>query len=85
MCHVTGLVTTPFDVLKTRLMTQGSSGRYKNIFDATAKIMAEEGPGAFLKGWQPRLVWISLGGCVFFTALEQFKKSFVPQEEVQKS
>eukprot|EP01023_Acetabularia_acetabulum_P017756 TRINITY_DN18907_c0_g1_i11.p2 TRINITY_DN18907_c0_g1~~TRINITY_DN18907_c0_g1_i11.p2 ORF type:complete len:309 (+),score=70.43 TRINITY_DN18907_c0_g1_i11:246-1172(+) len=76
----TGAVTTPFDVLKTRLMTQGSSGVYKNVFDATVKIAQEEGLSAFLKGWEPRVTWIAIGGCVFFTALEQAKKVFVPQQ-----
>ncbi|GMH39456.1 hypothetical protein BSKO_07354 [Bryopsis sp. KO-2023] len=80
----TGLVTTPFDVLKTRLMTQGSTGRYANVFDATKKILQEEGAGAFFKGWQPRLIWISIGGCVFFTALEQSRKLFLPKSHVEK-
>lgn len=35
---LTGLVTTPLDVLKTRLMVQGASGRYKNLFDATYQV-----------------------------------------------
>jgi len=74
----TGFVTTPFDVLKTRLMTQGSRGEYKNLFDAVRKITAEEGATAFFKGWQARLLWISIGGCVFFTALEQARNVFVP-------
>eukprot|EP01025_Chloroclados_australasicus_P006055 TRINITY_DN11990_c0_g3_i2.p2 TRINITY_DN11990_c0_g3~~TRINITY_DN11990_c0_g3_i2.p2 ORF type:complete len:354 (+),score=33.87 TRINITY_DN11990_c0_g3_i2:112-1173(+) len=77
----TGAVTTPFDVLKTRLMTQGASGVYKNVFDATIKIAQEEGAAAFFKGWEPRVMWISLGGCVFFTALEEAKKVFVPQQK----
>ena len=29
-----------------------------------------------LQGWQARVVWISLGGCVFFTALEEAQKAF---------
>jgi hypothetical protein len=31
-------VTTPLDVLKTRLMTQGTTGRYKNLVDATLQV-----------------------------------------------
>jgi hypothetical protein len=71
-------VTTPLDVLKTRLMTQGTSGRYKNIVDATLTIARTEGLGAFMSGWQPRLLWISLGGFVFFPALEAAKQLFSP-------
>ncbi|GFH18963.1 uncharacterized protein HaLaN_15847 [Haematococcus lacustris] len=75
----TGLVTTPLDVLKTRLMTQGANGRYKSLVDAVVQIARDEGTAAFLKGWQPRLIWISLGGFVFFPVLEASKKAFAPQ------
>jgi hypothetical protein len=73
-----GIVTTPLDVLKTRLMTQGASGRYKNLLDATLTIAKTEGWAAFMSGWQPRLIWISLGGFVFFPALEAAKDLFGP-------
>lgn len=46
---VTGLATTPLDVIKTRLMTQGESGRYKGIVDCARRIYREEGSSAFLK------------------------------------
>uniref|UniRef100_A0A7S0X188 Mitochondrial carrier protein n=1 Tax=Chlamydomonas leiostraca TaxID=1034604 RepID=A0A7S0X188_9CHLO len=74
----TGVVTTPLDVLKTRMMVQGASGRYSHVFDAMVKIAREEGAAAFMKGWQPRLMWISLGGFVFFPVLEASKKFFAP-------
>lgn len=76
----TGLVTTPLDVLKTRLMVQGSSGQYKNVFDCAAKIVAQEGPSALLRGWQPRVLWIGVGGSVFFTVLEASKKFYAPKK-----
>jgi hypothetical protein len=72
-------VTTPLDVLKTRLMTQGTSGRYSNLINATITIAREEGMSAFMSGWQPRLIWISLGGLVFFPALEAAKKLYAPE------
>lgn len=73
-----GIVTTPLDVLKTRLMTQGTSGRYASLLDATLTIARTEGLGAFMSGWQPRLLWISLGGFVFFPALEAAKQLYSP-------
>jgi len=76
---ITGIVTTPLDVLKTRLMTQGTSGRYSNLINATITIAREEGLSAFMSGWQPRLLWISLGGLVFFPALEAAKKLYAPK------
>lgn len=59
-------------------MTQGASGRYKNLVDATIQIARTEGAAAFMAGWQPRLMWISLGGFVFFPVLEASKKAFAP-------
>lgn len=44
---VTGLVTTPLDVIKTRLMTQGASGRYKGVIDCATKIARQEGISTF--------------------------------------
>eukprot|EP00877_Chromochloris_zofingiensis_P006731 jgi/Chrzof1/2310/Cz11g10160.t1 len=60
-------------------MVQGASGRYKNLFDAAAQIARQEGLSAFMSGWQPRLIWISLGGFVFFPALEAAKKLYSPK------
>ncbi len=80
---VTGLVTTPLDVLKTRLMIQGSSGQYKNVFDCAKQIMKQEGAGALMRGWQPRVIWIGVGGSVFFTVLEQAKKLYAPKPAVK--
>ena len=75
----TGLVTTPLDVLKTRLMIQGASGQYRNVVDCAAQIVRQEGPGALLRGWQPRVIWIGVGGSIFFTALEAAKKFYAPR------
>ena len=52
---VTGVLTTPLDVIKTRMMTQGSSGRYLSIADCASKIVREEGAAAFFKASAPEL------------------------------
>ena len=55
-------VTTPLDVLKTRLMLareRESSGAL------LMRILRESGPKAFFAGMGPRVLWISLGGAVF--------------------
>ena len=44
---VTALLTTPLDVVKTRLMTQGASARYAGIGDCVRKIAQQEGLGTF--------------------------------------
>ena len=73
-------------MLKTRLMTQGSGSErlYANVWDCAVKIYKEEGLSAFLKGWEPRVTWIAVGGCIFFTALEQSKKLLVPVDPTEK-
>ncbi|KAH8232418.1 hypothetical protein KR032_006136, partial [Drosophila birchii] len=45
-------LVTPADVIKTRLQVVARSGQttYTGVWDATKKIMAEEGPRAFWKG-----------------------------------
>ena len=115
---ITGIATTPLDVVKTRLMTQGSNRTYAGVVDAFTKIWREEGAQAFLsvscshgkmaypfsaalyvqcarardmsaaaarslslmlltvQGWQPRVVWIGIGGCVFFTGASQPASTF---------
>ena len=47
---VTGFATTPLDVIKTRLMTQGERGQYKGIVDcALVKSTERRATSAFLR------------------------------------
>ncbi|KAF5480723.1 hypothetical protein F2P56_001447 [Juglans regia] len=72
---LTGAITTPLDVIKTRLMIQGSANQYKGVFDCVQTIVREEGPPALLKGIGPRVLWIGIGGSIFFGVLESTKRS----------
>lgn len=51
-------LTTPADVIKTRLQVEAKKGQstYRGISDCARKIMAEEGPRAFLKGSLARVL-----------------------------
>ena len=72
-------VTTPLDVVKTRLMTQtgrAASERYAGWSDAMRRIYAEEGLHALFSGIRPRVAWISLGGAVFIGSFEELKRRF---------
>ncbi|XP_068648079.1 S-adenosylmethionine carrier 1, chloroplastic/mitochondrial-like [Aristolochia californica] len=71
---ITGAITTPLDVVKTRLMTQGPADQYKGIFDCVQTVVREEGPNALLKGIGPRVLWIGIGGSIFFGVLERTKQ-----------
>ncbi|KAJ8440985.1 hypothetical protein Cgig2_020014 [Carnegiea gigantea] len=72
---LTGAITTPLDVIKTRLMVQGSANQYKGIFDCVRTIVQEEGAPALLKGIGPRVLWIGIGGSIFFGVLESTKRA----------
>ncbi|CAI0428643.1 unnamed protein product [Linum tenue] len=54
---VTGAVTTPLDVIKTRLMIQGSANQYKGVMDCVQTVIREEGPAALLKVSPPIYFW----------------------------
>lgn len=55
-------ITTPLDVLKTRLML----GREKEkALPLLGRILRESGPRAFFAGMGPRVLWISAGGAIF--------------------
>ncbi|CAL5079823.1 unnamed protein product [Urochloa decumbens] len=70
---ITGALTTPLDVMKTRLMIQGQTSQYRGFIDCAQTILREEGAGAFLKGIEPRVLWIGIGGSIFFGVLEKTK------------
>ncbi|KAG1335475.1 putative Adenine nucleotide transporter BT1, chloroplastic/mitochondrial [Cocos nucifera] len=71
---ITGAITTPLDVMKTRLMIQGSANQYNGLLNCAQTIIREEGPTAFLKGIGPRVLWIGIGGSIFFGVLERTKR-----------
>ncbi|GAA5935008.1 uncharacterized protein JCM15063_003126 [Sporobolomyces koalae] len=71
-------LTTPLDVVKTRIMlgqNQNSSNKGASGIMSTMKsIYTIEGPKALFRGIVPRVVWISAGGAVFLGVYEQGKK-----------
>ena len=71
---IAAAVTTPLDVVKTRLMLgkdrQGQP--YKGALDVFQKTVRKEGVAVLFSGVQPRVIWISIGGFVFLGAYESF-------------
>eukprot|EP00553_Chaetoceros_curvisetus_P000889 CAMPEP_0204627704 /NCGR_PEP_ID=MMETSP0717-20131115/14215_1 /ASSEMBLY_ACC=CAM_ASM_000666 /TAXON_ID=230516 /ORGANISM="Chaetoceros curvisetus" /LENGTH=285 /DNA_ID=CAMNT_0051644047 /DNA_START=85 /DNA_END=942 /DNA_ORIENTATION=+ len=67
--------TTPLDVIKTRLMLgEDKHGKaYKNALDVATRVVKEEGWRRLLSGIEPRVMWISIGGFVFFGAYEEYR------------
>ena len=68
---VAAAATTPLDVLKTRLMLGADRHGVlynKGVGDVLRRTVQEEGAVALWAGVQPRVLWITLGGFVFFGA-----------------
>ncbi|KAL9117797.1 MAG: hypothetical protein Q9187_005658 [Circinaria calcarea] len=55
-------VTTPLDVLKTRMML---STERQGAMKLLGQILKTSGPKAFFAGIGPRIIWISAGGAIF--------------------
>ncbi|KAK4178706.1 putative mitochondrial carrier protein PET8 [Triangularia setosa] len=55
-------VTTPLDVLKTRVML---STEKQSMFKVMTDILRENGVRPFFAGIGPRVMWISIGGAIF--------------------
>lgn len=80
---IAAAATTPLDVIKTRLMLGNDFNGipYNGAIDCTKRIyqegLASGGTNGvtkvFFSGVQPRVMWISIGGFVFFGAYEASK------------
>ncbi|KAF9573693.1 hypothetical protein EC968_008209 [Mortierella alpina] len=71
-------ITTPLDVIKTRVMLSQrnpagaqSSAYYSGIVSTFKRILAEEGPRALFSGIGPRVMWLSIGGSIFLGVYEK--------------
>ncbi|XP_047337302.1 mitochondrial substrate carrier family protein E isoform X2 [Impatiens glandulifera] len=69
-------LTTPFDVVKTRLQVQGSNLRYNGWFDAVHKIWVIEGPKGMFRGSIPRIIWYIPASAATFMAVEFLRDHF---------
>ncbi|CAN4095138.1 unnamed protein product [Withania somnifera] len=79
---ITGAITTPLDVIKTRLMVQGSAKQYEGILHCVNTIVRKEGASTLFKGIGPRVLWIGIGGSIFFGVLERTKKLVAEEHPV---
>lgn len=59
---VAAAVTTPLDVLKTRVML---STERQRVWEIVTGILRQHGVRPFFAGIGPRVMWISIGGAVF--------------------
>lgn len=73
------VVTTPFDVMKTRMMT--AQGRSVSMTFIAFSILKHEGPLGLFKGAVPRFFWIAPLGAMNFAGYELAKKAMNKNEE----
>eukprot|EP00249_Psilotum_nudum_P010301 c22461_g1_i1 orf=429-1511(-) len=71
-------LTTPFDVIKTRLQIQGSTRRYKGWRDAFQTISKDEGISGFFKGSVPRCMWYVPAYALTFMAWQALRNFSEP-------
>ncbi|RKP07524.1 mitochondrial carrier domain-containing protein, partial [Thamnocephalis sphaerospora] len=67
-------VTTPLDVLKTRMMLSDETVQRLSPAKLARQIVREEGAHVLLRGLAPRVLWISAGGAIFLGAYEKASK-----------
>ncbi|GAB4836495.1 hypothetical protein Ancab_001407 [Ancistrocladus abbreviatus] len=74
------VTTTPFDVLKTRMMT-APHGRRISTSMVAFSILRHEGPLGLFKGAVPRFFWIAPLGAMNFAGYELAKKAMNKSDE----
>ncbi|KAK1295708.1 hypothetical protein QJS10_CPB15g01431 [Acorus calamus] len=77
-------LTTPLDVIKTRLQVQGSTLRYNGWLDALLRIWATEGVKGMFKGSVPRIIWYVPGSAFTFMAVEFLREHLNERDKVQE-
>jgi solute carrier family 25 S-adenosylmethionine transporter 26 len=72
---ITAALTTPLDVIKTRIILSHKEDvkTYNSPLSSFRVLLAEGGVRRLFAGVGPRVVWISLGGFIFFGAYEKVK------------
>lgn len=77
-----GALTSPTDVAKTRLMLRVDRHgvKYDGMLNTILRVYREEGMRALFSGAGTRIVWISLGGFVFFGTYEWAQESLTKHQ-----
>ena len=77
---IAAAVTTPLDVIKTRLILEKDvhGKQYTGIVDVFKRVVKEEGGKTLFSGLAPRVMWITIGGFVYFGAYEEVRRLLLP-------
>lgn len=81
-----GTLTTPLDVVKTRMQTQNGSSKVilnsNSIFSSLKTIYRTQGFNGLFSGVVPRFVWTSVQSSVMLLLYQVFLKALNPDENV---
>lgn len=69
-------LTTPLDVVKTRLQVQGTTLRYNGWLDVVQKTWSTEGIRGIFRGSIPRIMWYVPASALTFMAVEFLREHF---------
>ncbi|KAH8904026.1 mitochondrial carrier [Coniochaeta sp. PMI_546] len=72
-------VTTPLDVLKTRVML---SAERRGFYSLAAEILRDHGVRPFFAGIGPRVMWISIGGAIFLGSYQWVVNALEGRREI---
>ncbi|KAI8916704.1 mitochondrial carrier domain-containing protein [Powellomyces hirtus] len=87
---VAAALTTPLDVVKTRIMLESGKSKSsvgnardtgigtRGIWATARTLVATEGPARLFAGIGPRVLWISIGGTIFLGAYEAVVNLLAP-------
>lgn len=78
------VVASPVDVVKTRYMNS-PPGRYRSPLDCMMKMVAQEGPTAFYKGFTPSFLRLGAWNVVMFVTFEQLKRALMKVQILRES
>lgn len=80
-------LTTPLDVLKTRIMLErrdvNATTRRSGVARIFHQIMKDEGASGFFRGFVPRVGWISTGGAIFLGTYQWASNKLGETRDVQ--
>lgn len=76
------IIASPADVVKTRLMSSPDS--YSGVVNCFSRMIAEEGPLAFYKGFVPNFFRLSLWSITCFIAMEKIKVMLIGPAAIKK-
>jgi hypothetical protein len=68
-----GFTVTPFDVIKTRLMTYSVKEQTPSTLAVFKEILKEDGVKGLYRGAMMRMIYLGVGGSAFFGIYEKVK------------